>query len=242
MSRTITLVTGASRGIGKAVAKRFAKEGHFVIGTATTEKGAALIDDYLHDSGGIGRVLDVRDTAQIDKLFEEIESVYGAVQVLVNNAGITQDGLLMRMKDEDWDNVLDTNLTSVYRMSKRAVRGMMKARRGRIINITSVVAQMGNAGQSNYAATKAGVEGFSRTLAREIGSRQVTINCVAPGLIETDMTDELDERLLNSMLDAVPISRLGQPEDIAAVVSFLASDEASYITGAIIPVNGGMYM
>ena len=242
MSRTITLVTGASRGIGKAVAKRFAKEGHFVIGTATTEKGAALIDEYLHDSGGIGRVLDVRDTTQIDKLFEEIESVYGAVQVLVNNAGITQDGLLMRMKDEDWDNVIDTNLTSVYRMSKRAIRGMMKARRGRIINITSVVAQMGNAGQSNYAATKAGVEGFSRTLAREIGSRQVTINCVAPGLIETDMTDELDERLLNSMLDAVPISRLGQPEDIAAAVLFLASDEASYITGAVLPVNGGMYM
>ncbi|MGB2139173.1 MAG: 3-oxoacyl-ACP reductase FabG [Psychrobacter sp.] len=242
MSRTITLVSGASRGIGKAVAKRFAKEGHFVIGTATTEKGAALIDDYLHDSGGIGRVLDVRDPKQIDKLFEEIESVYGAVQVLVNNAGITKDGLLMRMKDEDWESVIDTNLTSVYRMSKRAVRGMMKARRGRIINISSVVAKMGNAGQSNYAATKAGLEGFSRTLAREIGSRQVTINCVAPGLIETDMTDELDERLLNSMLDAVPIGRLGQPEDIAAAVLFLAGDEASYITGAVIPVNGGMYM
>ncbi|WP_300312489.1 3-oxoacyl-ACP reductase FabG [uncultured Psychrobacter sp.] len=242
MSRTITLVSGASRGIGKAVAKRFAKEGHFVIGTATTEKGAALIDDYLHDSGGIGRVLDVRDPEQIDKLFEEIESVYGAVQVLVNNAGITKDGLLMRMKDEDWESVIDTNLTSVYRMSKRAVRGMMKARRGRIINISSVVAKMGNAGQSNYAATKAGLEGFSRTLAREIGSRQGTINCVAPGLIETDMTDELDERLLNSMLDAVPIGRLGQPEDIAAAVLFLAGDEASYITGAVIPVNGGMYM
>jgi len=242
MSRTITLVSGASRGIGKAVAKRFAKEGHFVIGTATSEKGAALIDDYLHDSGGIGRVLDVRDPEQIDKLFEEIESVYGAVQVLVNNAGITKDGLLMRMKDEDWESVIDTNLTSVYRMSKRAVRGMMKARRGRIINISSVVAKMGNAGQSNYAATKAGLEGFSRTLAREIGSRQVTINCVAPGLIETDMTDELDERLLNSMLDAVPIGRLGQPEDIAAAVLFLAGDEASYITGAVIPVNGGMYM
>ena len=242
MSRTITLVSGASRGIGKAVAKRFAKEGHFVIGTATTEKGAALIDDYLHDSGGIGRVLDGRDPEQIDKLFEEIESVYGAVQVLVNNAGITKDGLLMRMKDEDWESVIDTNLTSVYRMSKRAVRGMMKARRGRIINISSVVAKMGNAGQSNYAATKAGLEGFSRTLAREIGSRQVTINCVAPGLIETDMTDELDERLLNSMLDAVPIGRLGQPEDIAAAVLFLAGDEASYITGAVIPVNGGMYM
>ncbi len=242
MSRTITLVTGASRGIGKAVAKRFAKEGHFVIGTATTEKGAALINEYLHDSGGIGRVLDVRDGAQIDKLFEEIESVYGAVQVLINNAGITQDGLLMRMKDEDWDNVINTNLSSVYRMSKRAIRGMMKARRGRIINISSVVAQMGNAGQSNYAATKAGVEGFSRTLAREIGSRQITVNSVAPGLIETDMTDEMDERLLNSMLDAVPIGRLGQPEDIAAAVLFLASDEASYITGAVIPVNGGMYM
>lgn len=242
MSRTITLVTGASRGIGKAIAKRFAKQGHFVIGTATTDKGAEAIDEYLHDTGGIGRVLDVRDQEQIDKLFEEIESVYGAVQVLVNNAGMTQDGLLMRMKDNDWDNVLDTNLTAIYRMSKRAVRGMMKARRGRIINITSVVAQMGNAGQSNYAASKAGVEGFSRTLAREIGSRQVTINCVAPGLIETDMTDELDERLLNSMLDAVPIGRLGQPEDIAAAVSFLASDEASYITGAVIAVNGGMYM
>ncbi len=242
MSRTITLVTGASRGIGKAVAKRFAKEGHFVIGTATTEKGAALINDYLHDSGGIGRVLDVRDATHIEKLFEEIESVYGAVQVLVNNAGVTQDGLLMRMKSEDWDNVIDTNLSSVYRMSKRAIRGMMKSRRGRIINISSVVAQMGNAGQSNYAATKAGVEGFSRTLAREIGSRQITVNSVAPGLIETDMTDEMDERLLNSMLDAVPIGRLGQPEDIAAAVLFLASDEASYITGAVIPVNGGMYM
>ena len=196
----------------------------------------------MHDSGGIGRVLDVRDGAQIDKLFEEIESVYGAVQVLVNNAGITQDGLLMRMKDEDWSNVIDTNLSSVYRMSKRAIRGMMKARRGRIINISSVVAQMGNAGQANYAATKAGVEGFSRTLAREIGSRQITVNSVAPGLIETDMTDEMDERLLNSMLDAVPIGRLGQPEDIAAAVLFLASDEASYITGTVISVNGGMYM
>lgn len=242
MSRTITLVTGASRGIGKAIAKRFAKQGHFVIGTATTEKGADSINEYLHESGGIGRVLDVRDQEQIDRLFEEIESVYGAVQVLVNNAGMTQDGLLMRMKDSDWDSVINTNLTAIYRMSKRAIRGMMKARRGRIINITSVVAQMGNAGQANYAASKAGVEGFTRTLAREVGSRQVTINCVAPGLIETDMTDELDERLLNSMLDAVPIGRLGQPEDIAAAVSFLASDEASYITGAVIAVNGGMYM
>lgn len=242
MSRTITLVTGASRGIGKAIAKRFAKQGHFVIGTATTSEGAQSIDEYLHDAGGIGRTLDVTDQDQIDKLFEEIESVYGSVQVLVNNAGISQDGLLIRMKDEDWNKVVDTNLTSIYRMSKRGMRGMMKARKGRIINITSVVAQMGNAGQANYAATKAGVEGFTRTLAREIGSRQVTVNCVAPGLVETDMTDELDERLLNSMLDAVPVGRLGQPEDIAAAVSYLASDEASYVTGTVIPVNGGMYM
>lgn len=242
MSRTITLVTGASRGIGKAIAKRFAKQGHFVIGTATTPQGAQSIDEYLHDAGGIGRTLDVTSQEQIEKLFEEIESVYGSVQVLVNNAGISQDGLLIRMKDEDWDKVVDTNLTAIYRMSKRAMRGMMKARKGRIINITSVVAEMGNAGQANYAATKAGVEGFSRTLAREIGSRQVTVNCVAPGLIETDMTDELDERLLNSMLDAVPVGRLGQPEDVAAAVSYLASDEASYVTGAVIPVNGGMYM
>ncbi len=242
MSRTIVLITGASRGIGKAIAKRFAKEGHFVIGTATTEKGAELINEYLHDTGGIGRVLDVRNPEQIDALFEEIESVYGSVQVLVNNAGITKDGLLMRMEKDAWNDVLEVNLTSVYRISKRAIRGMMKARKGRIINISSVIAQMGNAGQANYAAAKAGMEGFTRALAREIGSRQVTVNCVAPGLIETDMTDELDERLINSMLDAVPIGRLGQPEDVSAVVSFLASDEASYITGAVIPVNGGMYM
>lgn len=242
MSRTITLVTGASRGIGKAIAKRFAKDGHFVIGTATTEEGAERVEEYLHDFGGIGRVLDVTEPEQIDKLFEEIESVYGHVQVLINNAGVSQDRLLMRMKDEDWTTVLDTNLTAIYRMSKRAVRGMMKDQKGRIINITSVVAQMGNAGQTNYSASKAGVEGFTRTLAREIGSRKVTVNCVAPGLIETDMTDELDERLLNSMLDAVPVGRLGQPEDVAGAVAYLASDEASYITGVVLPINGGMYM
>lgn len=242
MSRTITLVTGASRGIGKAIAKRFAKEGHFVIGTATSEAGAEAIGEYLSDSAGIGRVLDVRNPEQIEKLFEEIESVYGNVQVLVNNAGITKDGLLMRMSEDDWTDVIDTNLTSIYRISKRAVRGMMKARRGRIINVTSVIAQMGNAGQANYAASKAGTEGFTRTLAREVGSRQITVNSVAPGFIETDMTDELDERLINSMLDAVPLARLGQPEDIAAAVNFLASDEASYITGSVLAVNGGMYM
>lgn len=242
MSRKIVLVTGASRGIGKAIAQRFADEGHFVIGTATSEKGADAIAEYLSESGGIGRVLDVCSNEDVDKLFEEIDSVYGGINVLVNNAGITKDGLLMRMKDEDWASVIDTNLTSIYRMSRRAVRGMMKARHGRIINITSVVAQMGNAGQTNYAATKAGVEGFSRALAREIGSRGVTVNCVAPGFVETDMTEELDERLLNSMLDAVPMGRMAQPEEIAAAVSFLASDDASYITGAVLAVNGGMYM
>ena len=242
MSRKIVLVTGASRGIGKAIAKRFADEGHFVIGTATSKKGAEAIGDYLSESGGIGRILDVCNHEDIDKLFEEIDSVYGGINVLVNNAGITKDGLLMRMKDEDWASVIDTNLTAVYRMSRRAVRGMMKARQGRIINITSVVGQMGNAGQANYAATKAGVEGFSRALAREIGSRGVTVNCVAPGFVETDMTEALDERLVNSMLDAVPIGRMAQPEEIAAAVSFLASDDASYITGAVLAVNGGMYM
>lgn len=242
MSRKIVLVTGASRGIGKAIAKRFADEGHFVIGTATSKKGAEVIGDYLSESGGIGRILDVCNHEDIDKLFEEIDSVYGGINVLVNNAGITKDGLLMRMKDEDWASVIDTNLTAVYRMSRRAVRGMMKARQGRIINITSVVGQMGNAGQANYAATKAGVEGFSRALAREIGSRGVTVNCVAPGFVETDMTEALDERLVNSMLDAVPIGRMAQPEEIAAAVSFLASDDASYITGAVLAVNGGMYM
>ena len=187
-------------------------------------------------------MLDVKNRDNIDNLFEEIESVYGVVQVLVNNAGITQDGLLMRMDDAAWDSVIDVNLTAIYRMSKRAMRGMMKARYGRIINISSVVAQMGNAGQTNYATAKAGMEGFTRSLAREIGSRQVTVNCVAPGLIETDMTDELDERLINAMLDAVPLGRLGQPDDVAAAVSFLASDAAGYITGVVMPVNGGMYM
>lgn len=242
MSRKIILVTGASRGIGRAIALKFAKEGHFVIGTATSDKGAENIAEYLSAYDGVGRVLDVCDTAQIETLFDEIDSVYGSLQVLVNNAGITQDGLLMRMNDEMWDKVIQTNLSAVYRMSRRAIKGMMKARFGRIINISSVVGQMGNAGQTNYAASKAGLEGFSRALAREIGSRGVTVNCVAPGLIETDMTDELDERLLNSMLDAVPLGRLGQPDDIAAAVSFLASDEAGYITGSVLAVNGGMYM
>ncbi|TGP45630.1 3-oxoacyl-ACP reductase FabG [bacterium M00.F.Ca.ET.230.01.1.1] len=242
MTQRIALVTGASRGIGQAIAKRLANEGYLVIGTATSEKGAAAVNDYLQELGGAGRVLNVQDTEQINQLFDSIEKEFGNVQVLVNNAGITQDGLLMRMDDNAWERVLDVNLTSVFRTSKRAIKGMMKARQGRIINITSVVAAMGNAGQTNYTASKAGIEGFTRSLAREIGSRQITVNCVAPGFIDTDMTSELSEALIQSMLNAVPLARLGKPEDIAAAVNFLASEEAGYITGTVLDVNGGMYM
>lgn len=242
MTQRIALVTGASRGIGQAIAKRLANEGYVVIGTATSEKGAAAVNDYLQELGGAGRVLNVQDAEQINQLFDSIEKEFGNVQVLVNNAGITQDGLLMRMDDNAWERVLDVNLTSVFRTSKRAIKGMMKARQGRIINITSVVAAMGNAGQTNYTASKAGIEGFTRSLAREIGSRQITVNCVAPGFIDTDMTSELNEALIQSMLNAVPLARLGKPEDIAAAVNFLASEEAGYITGTVLDVNGGMYM
>lgn len=242
MTQRIALVTGASRGIGQAIAKRLANEGYLVIGTATSEKGAAAVNDYLQELGGAGRVLNVQDAEQINQLFDSIEKEFGNVQVLVNNAGITQDGLLMRMDDNDWERVLDVNLNSVFRTSKRAIKGMMKARQGRIINITSVVAAMGNAGQTNYTASKAGIEGFTRSLAREIGSRQITVNCVAPGFIDTDMTSELNEALIKSMLNAVPLARLGKPEDIAAAVNFLASEEAGYITGTVLDVNGGMYM
>nr|WP_312385367.1 MULTISPECIES: 3-oxoacyl-ACP reductase FabG [unclassified Moraxella] len=242
MTQRIALVTGASRGIGQAIAKRLANEGYLVIGTATSEEGAAAVNDYLQELGGAGRVLNVQDTEQINQLFDSIEKEFGNVQVLVNNAGITQDGLLMRMDDNAWERVLDVNLTSVFRTSKRAMKGMMKARQGRIINITSVVAAMGNAGQTNYTASKAGIEGFTRSLAREIASRQITVNCVAPGFIDTDMTSELDEALIQSMLNTVPLARLGKPEDIAAAVNFLASEEAGYITGTVLDVNGGMYM
>ena len=242
MTQRIALVTGASRGIGQAIAKRLANEGYLVIGTATSEKGAAAVNDYLQELGGAGRVLNVQDAEQINQLFDSIEKEFGNVQVLVNNAGITQDGLLMRMDDNAWERVLEINLTSVFRTSKRAIKGMMKARQGRIINITSVVAAMGNAGQTNYTASKAGIEGFTRSLAREIGSRQITVNCVAPGFIDTDMTKDLDEALIQSMLNAVPLARLGKPEDIAAAVNFLASEEAGYITGTVLDVNGGMYM
>ena len=242
MTQRIALVTGASRGIGQAIAKRLANEGYLVIGTATSEKGAAAVNDYLQELGGAGRVLNVQDTEQINQLFDSIEKEFGNVQVLVNNAGITQDGLLMRMDDNAWERVLDVNLTSVFRTSKRAMKGMMKARQGRIINITSVVAAMGNAGQTNYTASKAGIEGFTRSLAREIGSRQITVNCVAPGFIETDMTSVLPEDQQKALNAQIPLGHMGKPQDIAHAVAYLASNEAGYVTGQELHVNGGMYM
>lgn len=242
MTQYIALVTGASRGIGKAIAHRLATDGYQVIGTATTQAGADAISEALQPLGGVGRVLDVAQPEHIETLFNAIESEFGAVQILVNNAGITQDNLLLRLDDTAWQSVIDVNLTAVFRLSKRAVKGMMKARHGRIINITSVIAQLGNAGQSNYAASKAGIEGFSRALAREIGSRNITVNCVAPGFIETDMTEQLGDDVVKKMLDNIPLARLGKPDDVAAAVSFLASDEASYITGTVLAVNGGMAM
>lgn len=237
----VALVTGASRGIGAAIASELAQTGHYVVGTATTEAGAAEISARLGDQG-CGMCLDVRDSAAIDALVLEIEQQYGAVAVLVNNAGITRDNLLLRMKTDDWQDILNVHLNAVFHLSKRVLKGMSRARFGRIINITSVVARMGNAGQANYAAAKAGVEGFSRALAREMGSRNITVNCVAPGFIATDMTEALDDGLRQRMLDAVPLGRLGRPEDIAAAVAFLAGDGGSYITGTVLPVNGGMYL
>lgn len=238
----VALVTGASRGIGRAIAVSLAKQGAKVIGTATSEAGAAAISEYLAD-GGKGVVLDVNDAARAVALIDEIQKEFGAaVTILVNNAGITQDQLAMRMKDEEWDSVIATNLTSVARLSRAVLRGMMKAKHGRIINITSVVGSAGNAGQMNYAAAKAGVAGMSRALAREIGSRNITVNCVAPGFIDTDMTKTLSEQQITALLQQVPLGRLGMPEDIASAVSFLASPQASYITGTTLHVNGGMYM
>ncbi len=240
----IALVTGASRGIGAAIALELGRQGATVIGTATSDKGAAAITDTLSAAGvkGEGMALDVNHASQIEATLKTISEKYGDVSVLVNNAGITRDTLLMRMKDEDWDAVLSTNLTSVYRMSQAVLRPMMKARAGKIISISSVVGHMGNAGQTNYAAAKAGMTGFTKSLAAEVGSRGITVNCVAPGFIETDMTAELPEDITNKMLARIPVGRLGSVKEIAATVAFLASPGAAYITGETIHVNGGMLM
>ncbi|MBZ9556559.1 MULTISPECIES: 3-oxoacyl-ACP reductase FabG [Modicisalibacter] len=242
--RRIALVTGASRGIGRAIAHELGRQGRIVIGTATSDAGAERIDADFREQGieGAGRRLDATDQASIDALLKAIGEEFGTPTILVNNAGITRDNLLMRMKEDEWDAVLDTNLKSVYRVTKACVRGMTKARFGRIVNISSVVATMGNLGQTNYAAAKAGMEGFSRALAREVASRGITVNAVAPGFIATDMTESLPEEQHKALLGQIPLSRLGRPEEIAAAVGFLASDAAGYVTGETLQVNGGMNM
>jgi len=244
LANEIALVTGASRGIGQATAIALGKKGATVIGTATTDAGAEKISAYLAEQGikGKGIALDVASQESIDAVMAAIQGEFGAPTILVNNAGITRDNLLMRMKDEEWDAIINTNLSSVYRMSKACVRGMSKARKGCIISIASVVGAMGNAGQTNYAAAKAGIMGFTKALAREVGSRGITVNTVAPGFIDTDMTRALDDEHKQALLGQIPLARLGQPEEIAAAVAFLALPEAGYITGETLHVNGGMYM
>ena len=240
----IALVTGATRGIGRAIALRLGSQGITIVGTATSESGAKSITEYLRRANitGSGMVLNVTDSDSIEAVVTAIETTYGAPSILVNNAGITRDNLLVRMKDDDWNDIISTNLTPIYKLSKRCLRAMTKARLGRIITITSVVGVMGNAGQTNYAAAKAGVIGFSKSLAREVGARGITVNTVAPGFIDTDMTSSLAEEHKTALLSQVPIKRLGTPEEIAGAVSYLASDDAAYITGETIHVNGGMYM
>ncbi len=245
LTNQVALVTGASRGIGKAIAMELARQGAKVVGTATTEAGAAAITAYLQEVGpeaGIGMVLNVTDSVGCGAVVEAVQKTYGSLSILVNNAGITADQLAMRMKDEEWESVIATNLTAVGRLSRLVLRGMMKAKHGRIINITSVVGSSGNPGQMNYAAAKAGVAGMSRALAREIGSRNITVNCIAPGFIDTDMTRSLSEEQHASLLTQIPLARLGAPEDIAHATAFLASAQAAYITGTTLHVNGGMYM
>lgn len=243
LNNQVALVTGASRGIGAAIAKALGQQGATVIGTATTAAGADAITAALKAANvkGVGLALDVTQPEQVDAVLKQIAEQYSDVTILVNNAGITKDTLLMRMKDEDWDAVLNTNLKSVFRLSQAVLRPMMKARTGRIISISSVVGHMGNAGQTNYAAAKAGMTGFTKSLAAEVGSRGITVNCVAPGFIETDMTAELPEDIKQQMLTRVPLARLGNVDEIAATVAFLASPSAAYITGETIHVNGGMY-
>ena len=235
----VALVTGASRGIGKAIAEQLMADGYLVCGTATTESGAANIDAWIN---GAGLAMNVTEPDSVDAALAQVVEQYGPVAVLVNNAGITRDTLMMRMKDDDWNAVIDTNLSSIFRLSKAVLKGMSKARWGRIINISSVVGSMGNAGQANYAAAKAGIEGFSRAMAREVGSRNITVNSVAPGFIATDMTDALGDEQKAKLAEQIPLGRLGAPEDIANAVSFLAGQSGAYVTGATIPVNGGMLM
>jgi 3-oxoacyl-[acyl-carrier protein] reductase len=231
----IALVTGASRGIGRAIAEELARHGARVVGTATSESGAARVP-------GIGKVLNVRDAAQTDALVETIRAELGDIAILVNNAGITRDNLALRMKDAEWDEVMETNLRAIFRLSRAVMRGMMKARWGRIINITSVVGAAGNPGQANYAAAKAGVAGMTRSLARELGSRNITVNCIAPGFIDTDMTRALSDESRKALLESIPLGRLGTPQDVAAAVAYLVSPGGGYVTGAVLHVNGGMYM
>jgi len=238
----IALVTGASRGIGKAIATQLAQQGATVIGTATSENGAQAISDYLSEFGGKGFALNVTDKESVDTTIKAINEAHGGIDILVNNAGITRDNLLMRMKDDEWQDIIDTNLTSIFTLSKAVLRGMMKKRFGRIVNIGSVVGSAGNAGQANYAAAKAGVIGFSKSMAREVASRGITINVVAPGFIDTDMTKALTDDQKEAIFKYIPANRLGEPDEIAATVAFLVSDGAAYITGETIHVNGGMYM
>ncbi|MAY37490.1 MULTISPECIES: 3-oxoacyl-ACP reductase FabG [Spongiibacter] len=244
MSEKVALVTGASRGIGKAIALELGKAGMTVVGTATSESGAQAISERFAEHGvtGTGMALDVSSSESVDAVLKAIAEQYGPVTVLVNNAGITKDNIMMRMKEDEWFDVIDTNLNSLYRIAKASLRGMTKARWGRIINISSVVGSMGNAGQANYAAAKAGMDGFTRALAREIGSRGITVNSVAPGFIDTDMTKKLPDEQRDALKGQIPLQRLGEPEEIASVVAFLAGDAGGYITGETIHVNGGMYM